>query len=109
MIEFSDFQKVDMRVGTVEDVYVNKKAHQPAYVMKINFGAIGVKTTSAQITENYRPEDLRGRQVVAVVNFPPKQIADVLSEVLVLGAMSAQKDVVLMNPDQRVENGTQVG
>lgn len=109
MIEFSDFQKIDMRVGTVKEAYVNEKAHQPAYIMEIDFGELGVKTTSAQITENYTPGDLTGRQVVAVINFPPKQIADVKSEVLVLGAMSDQKDVVLLNIDQKVKNGTRIG
>lgn len=109
MIEFSDFQKIDMRVGTVVDVKINEKAHKPAYVVHIDFGALGVMKSSAQLTENYQPEDLDGRQVVGVVNFPPKQIADVQSEVLILGALSENEGVVLLNVDQPVENGSRIG
>ena len=109
MIEFSDFQKVDIRVGTVMSASINEKAHQPAYVMEIDFGELGMKKTSAQITDNYEADELVGKQVVAVVNFPPKQIADVMSEVLVLGAVSEKEGVVLLSPDMETANGTRIG
>ncbi|MDZ7716861.1 MAG: tRNA-binding protein [Balneolaceae bacterium] len=109
MIEFSDFKKVDLRIGTIRKAYKNEKAHSPAYIMEIDFGELGVKKTSAQIAENYEPGNLAGRQVVAVVNFPPKQIADMMSEVLVLGALSDEKGTVLLEPERKVENGAKVG
>lgn len=109
MIEFSDFQKVDMHVGKVVEVKTNKKAHKPAYVLRIDFGPLGVMKSSAQLTENYEPQDLDGRQVVGVVNFPSKQIADVQSKVLILGALSKKGRVVLLNVDQPVENGSKIG
>ena len=108
MIEFSDFQKVDLRIGTIINASVNEKANRPAFTMEVDFGELGIKKTSAQITENYQPDELTGRQVVAVVNFPPKQIADVMSEVLVLGALSENKGIVLLEPNFEVENGTRI-
>jgi len=109
MIEFSDFQKVEMRTGTIVKAAVNKKARKPAYTLHIEFGDLGVKKSSAQITENYTPEELVGKQIVAVVNFPPKQIADVRSEVLVLGAMSDEQGIVLLETERKVENGAEIG
>lgn len=109
-IEWVDFEKVDMRVGTVLTCTLNPEARKPAYILTIDFGPeLGIKTSSAQLTRNYTPQDLIGRQVVAVVNFLPKRIAGVKSEVLVLGALSAEKDVVLLFPSHAVENGSPIG
>lgn len=109
MIQFEDFLKVDIRVGTILEAKVFEKAKRPAYQLKIDFGEeIGIKKSSAQITQVYQPEDLVGKQVLAVVNFPPRQIADFMSEVLVLGTYSNQ-GVVLITPDQKVENGDKLG
>jgi len=108
MISVDDFFKVDIRVGTVLEVSKNKKARKKAYKLKIDFGEeIGIKTSSAQITDCYQEEDLIGMQIVAVVNFPPRQIAEVKSEVLVLGSDSAE-GVVLLNPTQKVKNGDKI-
>lgn len=109
MAEFKDFLKLDIRVGTVVDAKVFEKARKPAYQLKVDFGdEIGVKKSSAQITDHYQPEDLVGKQVLAVVNFPPRQIADFMSEVLVLGTYS-QGGVVLITPDKPVKNGDKLG
>ena len=108
IINFEDFLKIDMRVGTILEVSINNKARKPAYILKIDFGkAIGIKKTSAQIT-NYSLEELVDRQVVAVCNLPSKKIAGFTSEVLVLGAISG-KDVHLLSPDVKLENGTLIG
>jgi tRNA-binding protein len=105
-IDFEDFAKVDIRIGTVVSAAVNPAARKPAYVLEIDFGPeLGLKTTSAQLTELYEPEQLEGRQVAAVANFPPKRIAGVKSEVLVLGFPDAQGRVVLVTVDQPVPNG----
>ncbi|WGF90596.1 tRNA-binding protein [Marinivivus vitaminiproducens] len=105
-ITFDDFLKVDIRVGTVTEVRVNETARKPALVLTIDFGTeIGTRTTSAQITEHYDAESLRGRQVAAVINFPPKQIAKVRSEVLVLGFADAEGGIVLVHPDRPVPDG----
>lgn len=109
-ISWSDFTKVDMRIGTIIEVNDFPKARKPAYQLKIDFGAeIGVRKTSAQITMRYSKEFLLDRQVVAVINFPPKQIADFMSECLVLGAVGDENDIVLLNPEAKVENGLRVG
>ncbi|MCR5088337.1 MAG: tRNA-binding protein [Oscillospiraceae bacterium] len=109
MANFDDFMKLDIRVGTITDARVFKKARKPAYQLKVDFGEeLGVKRSSAQITDHYRPEDLIGKQVLAVVNFPPRQIADFMSEVLVLGTYS-EGGVVLIRPDQPVRNGDRLG
>ncbi|MDY6994703.1 MAG: tRNA-binding protein [Pseudomonadota bacterium] len=108
MIDFSDFQKVDIRTGTITRAELNPQAHTPAYVMHIDFGEMGEKVSSAQITENYGPEDLVGLQVIAVVNFPPKRIAGVKSEVLVLGAMSDRDGTVLLQTERPTENGISI-
>ena len=107
-INFEDFMRVDLRVGTILDARVNEKAHKPAYVLTIDFGNHGIRTSSVQITKNYTPEDLPGNQVVAVMNFPAKRIADFNSEVLVLGAYSDSRDVVLLQLTHPVENGSRV-
>ena len=106
-INFDDFQKVDLRVGTVVEVRDFEKARVAAYQLKIDFGPIGVKNSSAQITTLYKKEELLGRQVIAVINFKPKQIANFMSECLVLGIQNG-KDVVLLRTGLEVDNGTQV-
>jgi tRNA-binding protein len=105
-IGFDEFLKVDIRVGTVVSAVPNPAARKPAYVLEVDFGpAIGRKTTSAQLTERYAADQLPGRQVAAVVNFPPKRIAGVKSEVLVLGFPDAQGHVVLVGVDHPVPDG----
>ncbi len=108
MIDFSDFQKIDIRTGTILKAERNPDANIPAYVMHIDFGELGEKVSSAQLTENYEVEDLVGKQIVAVVNFPPKRIAGVKSEVLVLGAMSEKDGTVLLETERPTENGIQI-
>jgi len=109
MAEFEDFMKLDIRVGEIIKAEVFQRAKKPAYKLLVDFGDnIGIKKSSAQITECYRPEELIGRQVLGVVNFPPRQIADFLSEVLVLGVYSKQ-GVVLIGPERRVEKGDRLG
>ncbi|WP_203257305.1 tRNA-binding protein [Hyunsoonleella ulvae] len=106
-ISFEDFTKVDLRIGTIIEVKDFPEARNPAYQLTIDFGDLGIKKSSAQITTLYRKEDLVNRQIVAVVNFPKKQIAKFMSECLVLGAVDG-KDVVLLNPEEQVKNGTTV-
>ena len=108
-IAFDDFLKVDIRVGTILSAEPFSQARKPALILTIDFGAgVGVKKSSAQITEHYTPENLVGRQVAAVVNFPPRQIGPIMSEVLTLGFPDADGAVVLFAPDQRVENGARL-
>ena len=108
-ITWEDFEKIDIRVGTIAEVSDFPKAKKPAYQLTIDFGEIGIKKSSAQITHHYHKEELIGRQVVAVINFPPKQIANFISECLVLGVYTDKKEVVLLAPDRRVENGLKIG
>ena len=107
-ITFDEFLRVDMRVGRVLRVEEFPEARKPAYRMWIDFGDLGVKRSSAQITDRYKGEELVGRQVVAVVNFSPKQIANFVSEVLVLGAITEKGEVVLLRPDEDVETGDRI-
>jgi tRNA-binding protein len=105
-ISYDDFTKVDIRVGTVVEVLPYPEARRPAYKLAVDFGPeIGVKRSSAQCTVHYRPEALMGRQVAAVVNFPPKQIGKFISEVLVLGFPDGKGEVVLIGPEREVPNG----
>ncbi len=108
-IEFDDFLKVNIRTGTITSAELNPKARVPAYRIEIDFGSLGTRTSSAQITKNYQPEDLVGKQVVAVMNFEPKRIAGVKSEVLILGAVTDEHDVVLLEPTFPVGNGEAIG
>jgi len=107
IITFEDFTKVDLRVGTIIEVNDFPEARNPAYQLSIDFGALGIKTSSAQITTLYKKEDLLQRQVIAVINFPKKQIAKFMSECLVLGAVDG-KDVILLKPEEKVKNGSSV-
>lgn len=108
-IAWPDFEKVDMRVGVITDAQPFPEARRPALKLWIDFGPLGTKRSSAQITERYRPEDLVGRRIVAVVNFPPKQIGPFVSEVLVLGAYNETNEVILLRPDADVAPGCRVG
>ncbi len=107
MIEFEDFTKVEIRVGTILEATVNAKARQPAYILKIDFGTLGIKTSSAQITEHYSTDDLVGLQIVAVTNFAPKRIAGIKSEVLVLASTGAD-GTVLLSPTGKVTDGSRI-
>ncbi|MBH1944027.1 tRNA-binding protein [Erythrobacter sp. YJ-T3-07] len=108
-IAFDDFLKIDIRIGTVVAAHEFPEARKPAYRLEIDFGpAIGVKKTSAQITANYAREELVGRQVAAVVNFPPRQIGPVMSEVLTLGFADEAGEVVLFSPDKPVPDGSRL-
>lgn len=108
MATIEDFTKLDMRIGTVIAAEPFPEARIPAIKMRIDFGELGIKQTSAQITKRYDPEQVVGRQVVAIVNFPPRRIAGYSSEVLVLGGVPEKGDVVLLAPDNRVPDGTPI-
>ena len=110
MISWQDFEKVEMRVGTIIAVADFPKANKPAYQLTIDFGVeLGIKKTSAQITKQYSKEELLQKQIVAVVNFPKKQIADFMSECLVLGSIGQENNIVLLSSDKPVPNGLRVG
>ena len=109
MISWNDFEKIEIRVGTILEVNDFPKAKKPAYQLKIDFGEYGIKRSSAQITSLYQKEGLIGKQVIAVINFPPNQIADFLSECLVLGVYNEQEQVVLLHPSMPVQNGGKIG
>ena len=108
-ITFNDYEKVDIRIGTVLSVNQNKKARKPSLVIEVDFGQeIGIKKSSAQITDFYNKENLIGKQVIGVCNFPNKNIAGTISEFLVLGAIDKDGKVVLVHPSQKVENGLEI-
>lgn len=108
IVTFEDFSKVDLRIGTIIEVHDFPEAYRPAYQLTIDFGSLGVKKSSAQLTTLYSKEQLRNRQIVAVVNFPRKQIAKFMSDCLVLGAVN-NTNVMLLNPEQSIPNGSVVG
>ncbi|MGZ8537036.1 MAG: tRNA-binding protein [Flavisolibacter sp.] len=108
-INWADFEKIEIRVGTIIDAVEFPKARKPAYKLRIDFGDFGIKNSSAQITNYYTPEALIRQQVIAVVNFPPKQIAGYISECLVLGIYDENNDVVLIQPQHPVSNGLKIG
>ena len=110
MISWHDFEKVEMRVGTIIAVANFPQAHKPAYQLTIDFGPeVGIKKTSAQITKQYKKEELLQKQIVAVLNFPKKQIADFISECLILGSLGDENNIVLLSSDKPVSNGLRVG
>ena len=109
-LTWNEFERTDMRVGTIIEVNDFHEARKPAYQLTIDFGAeIGIRKSSAQITKRYQKEDLVNRQIVAVVNFPRKQIGKFMSECLVLGAIGKEGDVILLAPDFKIENGLRIG
>ena len=110
MISWEEFEKTEMRVGTIIEANDFPEARKPAYQLTIDFGdEIGIRRSSAQITKRYSKEDLVNRQIVAVVNFPKKQIGKFMSECLVLGAVGQEGDVILLAPDFKVDNGLRIG
>ncbi|MEX6625335.1 tRNA-binding protein [Tenacibaculum pacificus] len=108
-LTWDDFTKVEMRIGTIISAEIFKEVKNPAYKMQIDFGEFGIKKTSAQITKLYTSEELIGNQIVAVTNFPKKQIANIMSECLVLGAVGNHKEVTLISPERNIKNGTRIG
>lgn len=108
-IKWNDFEKIDIRTGTVIDVIDFPKARKPSYQLTIDFGELGIKKSSAQITHYYKKEELLNKQIVAVVNFPVKQIATFFSECLVLGVYDENDNVILLQPDKDVRNGQKIG
>ena len=106
IVKYEDFEKIEILVGTILEVKVNEKARKPAYVLKIDFGEkVGIKKTSAQLQKYYKSDELINKQVIAVVNFKPKQIGKIISEVLVLGVPDLENEPVLLSPDKPVNNG----
>ncbi|WP_169081430.1 chaperone CsaA [Paenibacillus sp. PL91] len=108
MVTIEDFMKLDIRIGTVIKAEPFPEARKPAIKLEIDFGEVGIKRSSAQLTQRYESEQLIGRQVIAVMNFPVRRIAGFKSEVLVIGGTPAEGDVVLLKPDVPVENGTPI-
>ncbi|MCA6470354.1 MAG: tRNA-binding protein [Bacteroidota bacterium] len=109
MISWSDFEKIDIRLGTILDVFPFPEAKKPAFQLKIDFGELGILRSSAQITHHYSREELINRQIIAVINFPKKQIANFMSDCLVLGVYDESNQVVLLHPDKQLKNGLKIG
>lgn len=107
-ISWSDFEKIEMRVGTIIEAEIFQEARKPAYKIRIDFGPYGIRKSSAQVTRLYQPEELIGKQVIAVINFPPKQIANLKSECLIMGVVDGA-DVTLIGPGKSVANGLRIG
>ena len=108
-ISYDDFKKINLKIGTILEVKRNEKARKPTLVLKVDFGKeIGIKQSSAQITHYYNSENLIGKQVIGVCNFPKKNIAGIVSEVLILGAIEKDGKVILVHPSQKVENGLEI-
>jgi tRNA-binding protein len=108
-IQWQDFEKIDIRAGTILEVNDFPEAKKAAYKLTIDFGDLGIRKSSAQITDFYEKQELIGKQVIAIVNFPPKQIANFFSECLVLGVYTDKKEVVLLTPDRKINNGWKIG
>jgi tRNA-binding protein len=108
-INWDDFEKIDIRAGTIIEVSAFPKAKKPSFQLTVDFGELGIKKSSAQVTDFYNTENLIGKQVIAIVNFPPKQIANFFSECLVLGVYTDKKEVVLLQPERKVGNGLKIG
>ena len=109
LISYSDFTKIEIRLGTIISVELNNKLRKPSFVIKIDFGdEIGIKKSSAQLTKNYNIESLLDKQIAAVINFPKKQIGDFISEVLVLGFPDENNEAILISPDKKLVNGGQL-
>ncbi|CAL2104289.1 putative chaperone CsaA [Tenacibaculum sp. 190130A14a] len=108
LISWNDFTKIEMRVGTIISAEVFEEVKNPAYKMQVDFGAHGIKKTSAQITQLYNVKELIGKQVVAVINFPKKQIATMMSECLILGGLGDNKEVTLLTPERPIKNGSKI-
>ena len=108
-ISLKDFLKVEMRVGTILTAEHFIEAHNPSYKLTIDFGEYGIRKSSAQITKHYEPEALIGTQVIAVLNFPPKQIANIMSACLVLAALDENEEAILLQPEKKVKNGSRIG
>lgn len=108
-ISWEDFEKIDMRVGKILEVNDFPKARNPSYQLTLDFGELGIKKSSAQIVKLYNKEELIGKQIIAIVNFPPKQIANFISECLVLGVYNENNDVVLLQPNLKTVNGCKIG
>lgn len=109
MISWSDFEKIEIRIGTILEATDFPNAKKPAYQLGVDFGEYGIKRSSVQVTALYKKEELRGKQVIAVINFPPKQIANFFSECLILGVYNENNDVVLLHPSVPVQNGCKIG
>ncbi len=109
MITWEDFEKIDIRVGTIISAIENTKAKKPAYIIEVDFGNLGVKKSSAQLTVLYSIQELIGKQVIAIINFPPKQIAQTISEFLILGTIGENNQITLLSVDKQVTNGLKVG
>lgn len=109
MISWQDFEKIDIRTGTILEANPFPEAIKPAYQLKIDFGELGIKQSSAQITVHYSTDELIGKQIIAVVNFPPKKIAHFFSECLVLGVYDENNRVILLQPDKSTKNGFKIG
>ena len=108
-IQWQDFEKIDIRVGTILEVSDFPEAKKAAFKLTLDFGDLGIRKSSAQITDFYEKQELIGKQVIAIVNFPPKQIANFFSECLVLGVYTDKKEVVLLTPDRKINNGWKIG
>jgi len=108
-LTWNEFEKVEMRVGTIIDAKIFKNAKKPAYQVIIDFGEFGIKKSSAQITKLYNVDEIIGKQIVAVTNFPPKQIANIMSECLILGAIDENNSVILIQTERKVKNGLRIG
>lgn len=108
-LSWKEFEKVEMRVGTILTATTFPEARNPSYILTIDFGEFGIKKSSAQITDLYKPEELINKQIIAVINFPKKQIATIQSECLVMGAVGENKEVTLLNTDKPVKNGLRIG